>query len=128
MLLLAQVAVAEGEVPLDKPHYSPGRFIVKLTEPAAWEIARKTDESGFIQADDLPIEALWKVSLKYGVTQWKRAFQRLPKEDPNGLGRIYLVFCDPSANINLLEVVRVFGELPELVEYAEPDYVVEAQP
>ncbi len=98
---------------------------MKLTLVAAEQVAQVEDERGELSSQKLPIEALRAVSQENGVTHWRRLIAKPSQEDPTGLGRVYVLSVNPSMDIHT--VVSAFSALPDLVEYAEPDSVVQIQ-
>ena len=53
------------------------------------------------------------------VTSWKRLFPQPMKEDLAGLERVYTLSSDST--IDVVEAIRAFSVLTDLVQYAEPD-------
>lgn len=123
----AAVLPEESPGPPQSPRYASGRILVKLTPTAAQQVEAVDLEGNGITAEQLPIEPLRAVSQQYQVVRWKRLIAKRSGEgnDPVGMGRIYLLVCDPRTDVKM--AVGAFSRLKELVEYAEPDYMVQTQ-
>lgn len=126
LILISYLGNLSGCAFAAESQHVPGRIIVKLRPNAAKQVAKALSRQGSLTPEQLPVEPLRRISQEYQVHDWKLLFSNPLKEDPSGLNRIFLLSCDPSVDVGA--AAGAFSALSELVEYAEPDQIVEVQP
>ncbi len=131
MVLIGWAGIAAGQTGPDherptsqKPSFMAGRIVVKLTTAAARQMAQAGTHPDDLKTEMLPLQEFREISRHYKVRTWSQLFPQ-QKEGSAGLERVYVVTFDPSVDVPT--VCEAFKALSGLVEYAEPDSVLQVQ-